>query len=181
MIRYRLVCDQSHDFEAWFRNSEDFDTQSRRKLVTCPQCGSATVGKGLMAPSVSTSRKQEQVAREMAALQGAGAPEDTTPAQVQAPAKVPVPQPAPAAASASLMTQDPRIAALVEGVRALRTKLLENSDYVGTDFAEEARRIHYGEAEARTIHGETSLEDARELIEEGVSLVPIPVLPDDQN
>ena len=59
MIRFSLVCDQKHDFEAWFSSSSDFDSQVDRGFVTCPVCGSEKVEKALMAPSVSTARKKE--------------------------------------------------------------------------------------------------------------------------
>lgn len=60
MIRYSLECDQNHTFEGWFRNSADFDRQAKRKLVTCPECGSAKVTKALMAPSVATGRSKSK-------------------------------------------------------------------------------------------------------------------------
>ena len=59
MIRYALACADGHEFEAWFRNSEDFDVQKHRGLVECPHCGSIEVAKQLMAPSVRTSRQKE--------------------------------------------------------------------------------------------------------------------------
>lgn len=65
-------------------------------------------------------------------------------------------------------------------MRALRRHVEENFDYVGDEFAEEARRIHYGEAEHRDIYGETTLEEAQELIEEGVELAPLPSVPRDK-
>jgi len=65
-------------------------------------------------------------------------------------------------------------------MRALRRHVEENFDYVGDEFAEEARRIHYGEAEHRDIYGETTLEEAQELIEEGVELAPLPSMPRDK-
>lgn len=61
MIRYALSCDRSHTFEGWFSSSEDYDAQHARGLVTCPTCHSAEVEKSLMAPSVSTARKKEEV------------------------------------------------------------------------------------------------------------------------
>ncbi len=63
MIRFNLICDEHHEFEGWFASSADFDDQSKRGLVSCPHCGSGKVEKGLMAPSVSTSRKKEASTR----------------------------------------------------------------------------------------------------------------------
>ncbi len=71
--------------------------------------------------------------------------------------------------------------ALVKAMREIRRKVEENADYVGDKFAEEARRIHYKESEDRGIYGETSLEEAKSLSEEGIEIQPLPLLPEDQN
>jgi hypothetical protein len=63
MIRYALACDQGHDFEAWFSASADFDDQSRRGLLACPICGSAGVGKQIMAPAVASRGSTAEGAR----------------------------------------------------------------------------------------------------------------------
>lgn len=59
MIRYALVCDEDHEFEAWFSSSSDYDMQNERGLVECPHCGSVEIRKQIMAPSVRTARKAE--------------------------------------------------------------------------------------------------------------------------
>ncbi|EKF17755.1 DUF1178 family protein [Nitratireductor pacificus] len=141
MISYNLICEEAHSFEAWFRNSSDFDRQKERQLIACPQCGSQHVDKALMAPAVSTSRRKAQVALALGEEQK----------------KV--------------------LAQLKEMSKAVR----ENADYVGDRFAEEARKIHFGETEARGIYGEASADDAKALIEEGVEFMPLPMLPEDQN
>lgn len=69
MIRFSLVCEGEHDFEAWFRSGDDYDAQRRRGLVQCPACGSAKVEKALMAPAVSTGRRREKIALAMGAAQ----------------------------------------------------------------------------------------------------------------
>ncbi|TIT81515.1 MAG: DUF1178 family protein [Mesorhizobium sp.] len=69
MIRFSLVCEHEHEFEAWFRSNDDFDTQKKRGFVDCPACGSHKVDKALMAPAVSTSRTQEKVALAMGEAQ----------------------------------------------------------------------------------------------------------------
>lgn len=66
-------------------------------------------------------------------------------------------------------------------VAGLRKFVEENADYVGRKFPEEARKIHYGEAEERHIYGESTLNEARELIEEGVKIAPLPPDPDELN
>ncbi len=154
MIRYALSCDQGHGFESWFKSANAYDKQAARGLIGCPVCGSTKVGKAIMAPGVAKS----------AAAREAPAP----------PAAVPEPR-AP-------------VVMLSEKERELRTKLKElrdhvvkNADYVGQKFPEEARKMHYGEVEHRSIYGEASTADAAELIEEGIELHPLPILPDERN
>ena len=75
-------------------------------------------------------------------------------------------------------------AELIKAMREVRKKVEQNAEYVGPRFAEEARRIHYKEAESREgkgIYGEASLAEAKELAEEGIDFMPLPVLPEDQN
>lgn len=141
MIRFSVACDHGHVFEAWFRNNDDFDTQQKRGLVECPECGSSAVSKALMAPAVSTSRRQAKIALAMGE------------AQKQAMAEL----------------------------KALTQKMRENAENVGDKFAEEARKIHFGEVEARGIYGEATPDEAKSLAEDGVSFMPIPVFPDDRN
>jgi hypothetical protein len=57
MIRYALACEKGHDFESWFQSAEAFDTLKSAGMVTCPDCGTKKVGKALMTPGVSPSRK----------------------------------------------------------------------------------------------------------------------------
>ena len=146
MIRYDLICDGDHEFDGWFGGSSAFDDQVKRKLVTCPVCGSAKISKALMTPGVPSkgNRAQEPV-------------------------------------TAIHTPMDPKAQAMVEMVRKLKTHVKENADYVGDKFAEEARRIHYGEEKARGIYGEASLEDTRELHDEGIDVLPLPNLPEDGN
>jgi hypothetical protein len=155
MIRYALVCDHGHEFESWFQSSSAFESQSRRKLVSCPTCDSTAVERAIMAPNITPSR------RKVAAS-------DSASQQMIA-----VPQ-AEAVAS-------PQQREVTAKLRELRDALLKNAANVGERFPEEARKMHYGETEHRAIYGEATLAEAKELIEEGVSVAPIPVLPDDRN
>ena len=156
MIRYALACEAGHAFESWFRSSDDFDAQAARGLVACPHCGSAKVLKQIMAPQVART----DLAR-------------TDPARAETGS--PVTQDRPVALI------DPEAQALRAKIAELRAHLVANSEDVGTKFAEEARKIHYGESEQRSIRGHASAEDARALIEEGVEFLPIPSLPDERN
>jgi len=160
MIRYSLICEKKHDFEIWFKNSADYDRQAKRGLVTCPACGSAKVEKALMAPSLGRG-----------AGKGSSAPVPDSAPPVEAPAenKTPV---------AMMSPQEREFRAKL---KELRDHLTKNADNVGAKFPEEARKMHYGESEHRSIYGEASPQEAKELLEEGVELHPLPVLPDDRN
>jgi hypothetical protein len=159
MIRYTLRCSQDHRFESWFQDSSAYDAQVRRKLVTCPVCNSTEIEKAIMAPRI--------VGRKGRAKE--------SPASVPtAPAEAPV-----AAESTPLMMAQER--ELRTKLRELRDHIVKNADNVGERFPNEARKMHYGEIEHRPIYGEASNEEARALIEEGVEVSPLPVLPDDRN
>ena len=148
MIRYSLQCDENHTFEAWFKSSADFDRQAKRKLVTCPECGSTKVSKALMAPNVSTSRSKSR---------------EVTVANPEATAAV---------------EKKRELMALLSKLRA---EIERNAEYVGPRFAEEALKMHYEEVDKRGIYGEATLDEARELLDEGVEFLPLPQLPEDQN
>ncbi|WP_299479054.1 DUF1178 family protein [uncultured Roseibium sp.] len=176
MIKYSLVCDAKHGFEGWFRNSDDFESQRERKLVACPVCGSMKVEKGLMAPAVSTSRRKEKlVPSQIAETATANAASVQTKAPPAEGAATPAPQPN------ALLPTDVQQKEILETLRQVRTRIIENSENVGTDFASEARKIHFGESEERSIYGETTPKDAAELLDEGISVFPLPELPEDKN
>jgi len=162
MIRYTLVCNKRHEFESWFANSDAYDKQAKRGLVTCPLCGSAKVEKALMTPRFA--RTDTSSAREIASPPP---PAAEAPATMQAPAPV---------AMISPHEQELR-----KKLRELRDHLVHNAENVGPRFPEEARKMHYGEAEHRSIYGIASPEDAKELHEEGIEFSPLPVLPDERN
>ena len=162
MIRYALVCDKGHSFESWFADSATYDKQTKRKLVACPQCASTKVEKAIMAPRLAGTRKGKAPAAAADAAPAAKA--EAAPAQ-----KSPV---------AMLSPQEQEFRAKL---KELRDHLTRNADHVGTRFPEEARKMHYGEIEHRSIYGEASPEDAKELAEEGIEFHPLPVLPEDRN
>ena len=160
MIRYSLRCERDHSFESWFQSSSAYDTQVRRKLVTCPACGSAKVEKAIMAPQIVSKKGREIAAPEPAP---APAPEATTAASTSTPL---------------LMAQERELRAKL---KELRDHIVKNADNVGERFPNEARKMHYGDIEHRPIYGEASPDEARALIEEGVEVSPLPVLPEDRN
>ncbi|MGU3360506.1 DUF1178 family protein [Methylobacterium sp. M6A4_1b] len=162
MIRYTLVCEARHSFESWFPSSDSFDAQAARGLVACPVCGSARVGKSMMAPSVARTDRGSHALPP---------PDSASKANLPAVAAQPMPQLAPT-------EPEQRLRALM---RALREDATRNADDVGTRFPEEARRIHYGETETRAIYGEASLEEARALLDEGIAVAPLPPASDDRH
>ena len=107
-----------------------------------------------------------------------GAPPFPVPSTPQASATGPTEAQAGAVRMAAL---SPEQKAFVETMRKVRDHVLKTSENVGPRFVEEARRMHYDETEARSIHGEASLEEAKALAEEGIEVFPVPVLPDDRN
>ena len=159
MIRYSLVCDDKHEFDVWFKNSADYDKQRKRGLVTCPACGSAKVEKALMTPSLGRGAKK-------------GVRAEAPPAEAPAPAvenKTPV----------AMMSPQER--EFRTKLKELRDHLIKNAENVGGKFPEEARKMHYGEKEHRSIYGEASPQEAKELAEEGIEVHPLPILPDERN
>uniref|UniRef100_Q07VB8 DUF1178 family protein n=1 Tax=Rhodopseudomonas palustris (strain BisA53) TaxID=316055 RepID=Q07VB8_RHOP5 len=169
MIRYALHCDQGHGFESWFPSSAAYDSQARRKLVSCPQCGSVKVQKAIMAPQIARTKGRDRAPEPVAAeTQTATTPEVSA---------TPEPTPEPSA-TPLLMAQERELRAKL---KALRDHITKTADNVGHDFPNEARKMHYGEAKHRPIYGEASTEEARALIEEGIEVAPLPVLPGDRN
>jgi hypothetical protein len=167
MIRYDLSCDRDHGFEAWFRNSGDYDRQLLEGDLLCPICGSEAVTKRLMAPNIGRGRS-------------ASAPR----MRDQAPVAIPVTaDPASAALDErfKVLSGDPRVREAIEQIRKIKQHVVENAENVGDRFPEEARKIHYQEVEKRSIYGEASAEEVDALIEEGVEVHPMPILPEDQN
>ena len=148
MIHYQLRCKDGHAFDGWFKDSATFDKQATRKLVECPECGDTSVERALMAPAVL-----ESVGVSAGASAGPGA----------------------RAAAGGGRRQAAREDAGDAAAHARRDR--EECDYVGPDFAEEARRIHRGEVDQRPIYGEASDEQTESLEEEGISVARIPWVP----
>ena len=165
MIKYQLICDKSHEFEGWFGNSAAFESQQESGFLTCPVCGSADVRRALMAPNLASPKTRKT---DLAEQQPSAQPE-------------PQPQPqAPQQASAALPPAAARkMQELMSEMRALQTKIREECRDVGNDFAEEARKIHYGEVEPEGIYGQATAEEREALDEEGIEIMDMPWLPKD--
>jgi hypothetical protein len=165
MIHYNLRCKKGHAFESWFQSSSAYEQQERRKLVSCPVCGSTDVERAIMAPRIVSKKGRDNAPAE----------------SVPAPASVPAPPTEvipPSASTPLLMAQERELRAKI---KELRDHIVKNADNVGERFPNEARKMHYGDIEHRPIYGEASPDEARALIDEGVEVSPLPVLPDDRN
>ncbi len=147
MIVFDLECRSGgHRFEGWFGSSDDFASQQERGLVSCPECGSADVGKAVMAPNVG--RKGNQ---------GGG---ERRPARPETVSNGP-PMP-------------PEAVKMMKKLAKMQAEALKESKWVGDKFAEDARAMHYGERDMESIHGQATLEEAKQLHDEGIAASPLP-------
>lgn len=149
MIRYSLICSKGHQFESWFASSDAYDTLEASGHLSCVVCGTSEVHKSLMAPSIGRKSNQSD---------DAGAP-------------VTQGDDAAVGDGGQALEAAQELAAFMDKMRA---HVEANAEYVGDRFAEEARAIHNKETEMREIYGEATLEEARDLIEDGVAVAPIP-------
>jgi hypothetical protein len=161
-----LQCAHQHSFEGWFASEEDFRDQLSRGLIECPMCADKRVQKLPSAPRLNLGGHVNQDSSRQGSQQASST--DLAVSAVQS-AKTPN--------SATMVAPAERShAEQAELLKALRHVLAHTED-VGSRFAEEARRMHYGELEARNIRGQTSVREAAELIEEGIEIMPLPLLP----
>ena len=162
MIRFSLHCEKAHEFEIWFGSNGDFASQQEKGLVECPLCGSRQIEKSLMAPAIGKSSKAKSSSHK-AEVQTSGPV-----AQVPAP-------------SETGLALDPQRAEMIATIREMVRQVRSTSEDVGNRFPDEARKIHHGETKKRGIFGQASIDEARELLEEGIAIAPLPDLPEDLN
>lgn len=181
MILFELKCPSDHRFEAWFRNGAAYQEQAAAHQIACPVCGDSRIAKAPMAPRISKGLgrggKEEAAAAEPAPVP---ASQPAPPPVLQPMAQLPALPDAATVASLPVPVTEAQRQAFGEVMRQLgelRKAVEQNCDYVGGNFAEEARRIHYGETDPRGIYGEASAEEVEELRDEGVAFHRIPWLP----
>ena len=152
MIVFDLSCASGHSFEGWFGSSDDYTRQQARGLVTCPQCGSADISKAPMAPAVGKKSSQQPAAAATPTRQVANAP------------------------------MPPQVVEALKQLADAQARALKDSTWVGRDFAEQSRAMHYGERDHAPIHGEASPAEAKALAEERVPVAALPfrVAPPDE-
>lgn len=144
MIRFRLTCRAGHAFDSWFASGAAYDSLAAAGALSCAVCGSTQVAKAIMAPALSSGSR------------------DVEPA---------APPPAPAAAPIETPALPEKVAAALQ---VLRAHVETHFDNVGPRFAEEARRIHYGEAAPRGITGQAKPAEIEALADEGIEALPLP-------
>jgi len=141
-----LQCSHRHVFEGWFASEDDFASQLGRGLVACPMCGATGISKMLSAPRLNLGSARQEI----------------VPAQQEAQDVQEV---------VSGATEQALQAAWLTVAR----RIMANTEDVGNKFAEEARKIHYGETPERGIRGQASREETESLIDEGIAVMPLPV------
>ena len=159
-----LQCSQGHSFEGWFGSQDDYDSQRSRGLVTCPVCNDSDIVKMLSAPRLNLGHGIAPVASPVS---------DTAPSSASASA-------VPATQSLSGSKPDlPMTPGALQQMQAAMMNMVRhvmaNTEDVGPQFAEEARKIHYGEREERSIRGQATREETEALLDEGIDVMPLPV------
>lgn len=161
MIVFDLRCEDSHVFEAWFQNSDVYEAQVSQGDVECPFCGSANISKSLMSPNIapkgssSASRSIEIVPSDHRVAASANAPDSM---------------------DASAEDVKRALEHMHDTMKKYRNHVKKECEYVGEDFAKEARDMHTGDAENRGIYGEATLEETEDLLNDGIDILPVPGL-----
>jgi hypothetical protein len=156
MIRFSLRCQNAHEFESWFKDGEAHARMASAGLLECPVCGDTHITKALMAPAIKKARGVK------------GRAEAAPPAAVA---------PKPPEAEAPRLAAGPMPAQIVALLQRMRGEIEKSCDYVGQDFAKEARRIHEGEVPPRGIYGEATEADTEALREDGIDVARLPWVP----
>ena len=167
MIRYTVRCKAGHEFDGWYRDSKTYETLQAAGAVSCPECGSTAVRRAPMAPALSgtkATRRNGPVPAERDSGETADAP---------APSPTPVSEP-----RMPVSAEDTKrlhvMGRIREAMVEMRRHVEKNADYVGPKFADEARKIHYGETQERSIYGEATDAESEALRDEGIEFGRIP-------
>ncbi len=146
-----LQCGQQHVFEGWFGSEDDFQDQQLRGLVQCPMCGDAAITKRLSAPRLNLGSSREKARPDPSE----NSVEDASPKKQ------------------SVVAGPQTDQALAMAWMAVAKRIIDSTDDVGDKFAEEARRIHYGETKERGIRGKASADETQALLDEGIAVAPL--------
>jgi len=146
MIIYDLRCDNEHRFEGWFQSAADFEVQTGRHLISCPQCDSHNVRRVPSPVAIFGHRTQDEAGSVPSTKSPSGGGMAVMPAGTQ----------------------------IMAAYRQLVSVLIANSEDVGKSFAAEARKIHYNEAPNRAIRGDATVDDLESLADEGITVMHLP-------
>ena len=165
-----LQCAGMHTFEGWFGSEEDYQSQRERGLVACPLCANTEVRKLPSAPRLNLGAAEPRAAKPISQEEG------PVPGSADAPAASVPSQPMANELASNLAQVHPEAAEMVQEAWMKMVKhVIANTEDVGQNFAEEARKMHYGESEERNIRGQASIEETKDLLEEGIEVRPLPV------
>ena len=151
MISFSLICKNNHEFEAWFRTSEDYEFQLKKNLISCPNCSNTVIQKALMAPAVKSSKKSNDKFSDKKNENSNNLDN-----------------------KAVIGDNELRMA-----LRNIRTYVEKNCENVGNNFANEARLISKGKKQARGIYGKVDNKEAEKLLDEGIEISALPWIKDD--
>jgi hypothetical protein len=156
MIVFNLSCSQHHHFDGWFRSSEDYERQASTEMIQCPICGDHEIAKLLSAPRINVGAIDSSVVGAESGSVTRDSARKVAPGQHAVVGAATIP-----ALQAHMLQQ-------------FKEFVLVNTENVGTDFAETARKMHYGEEQQRNIRGRISPEESQALREEGIETVGLP-------
>jgi hypothetical protein len=169
MIVFDLNCAAGHVFEAWLASSVAYEAQCASGMLACPICGSTEISKAVMAPAISAKSNQTRQIRKPSEEEEPVLHSSSQQARPAISGGVPVP-----VSSALSPEAKAKMERLVTEMAQAQAKALADSRWVGDDFAEQARAMHYGEADHAQIHGTATAEEARAMVEEGLPVAPLP-------
>jgi hypothetical protein len=165
-----LQCAGMHTFDGWFGSEEDYQSQRERGLVACPMCANTEVRKLPSAPRLNLGAAEPRATKPISQEEG------PVPGSADAPAASVPSQPTANELASNLAQVHPEAVEMVQEAWMKMVKhVIANTEDVGQNFAEEARKMHYGESEERNIRGQASIEETKDLLEEGIEVMPLPV------
>jgi hypothetical protein len=171
-----LQCGQQHTFEGWFGSEDDFQSQLTRDLVQCPMCGNAQITKKLSAPRFNLGKA---VAPTSASKSATASKNEANTAQASSASTELVTQTAKSSQTQQVAQRPnlpPEAAEIMQAAWLEVAKhVIANTEDVGSSFASEARKIHYGEADERAIRGHATPDQTMELLEEGIDVIPMSI------
>ena len=172
MIKYQLVCESKHEFEGWFQTGAAFDNQNQDGLITCPVCDSGNVRRALMTPNLVSS-KGRSVSSEISVPSSTEVNPVNSTQEPSGKAQVP----ATNFASSSPTLTAAAVGEAMSKLRELQRRIKTECRDVGHNFAQEARKIHYGESVSENIYGQSTEEERDALADEGIDVLAMPWLP----